>query len=186
VIGPFFEDLTEDALQAFDYLAPTIAAIPLAVRQRQTAHKLRLGSQTDLNRDWATLLECMASPLIRDDHPSPPGARCINPELHTKGFANPSTREIQSLMATIGIKDCWEVLEDKLGSRAKLGAIDAVVHRRNQIAHGNLDSWVSRLDVEGYIDLIQAVCDAFDVMVGEYITSCTESQSPWNIPSKPR
>lgn len=83
-------------------------------------------------------------------------------------------------MATIGIKDCWAVLGSSLGSKAKLAAIDAVVHRRNQIAHGNLDSWVSRLDVESYVELLQAVCDAFDVMISNYIASYTGCMSPWN------
>jgi hypothetical protein len=103
----FFEELIEDALHAFDLLAPTVAAIPLAIRQKQVTYRLRLAEPADLDRDWRRLLECVAHPLLQDDHPCLPGTRKIDSELHIKGFANPGTGEIDWLMASIGVSECW-------------------------------------------------------------------------------
>ena len=175
----FFEELIEDALHAFDLLAPTVASIPLAIRKKQVTYRLRLTEPADLDRDWRGLLECAAHPLLRDDHPCLPGTRKIDSELHIRGFANPGTGEIDWLMASIGVSECWPVVAKKLGGRHGADTVNAVVNRRNQIAHGNLESSVARSDVEEYVAVLEMVCDQFDTVVGHHVASCTGNSDPW-------
>jgi RiboL-PSP-HEPN len=175
----FFEDLVEDALRAFDLLAPTVSAIPLVIRKRQVTHHLRLTDPPNLDRDWLGLLACVAHPLLQDNDPSAPGTRNIDSDLHIKGFANPGTNDVEWLMASIGITGCWTLVARSLGNRRGADTINAVVNRRNQIAHGDLESSVARIDVENYVSVLEAVCGEFDHLVGHHLTSCTGSPDPW-------
>lgn len=178
----FFEDLIEEALRAFDFLAPTVAAIPLAIRKKQVTSGLSLTNSSDPDRDWRVLLDCVAHPLLRDDHPCSPGSRRIDSDLHIKGFASPGTGEVNKLMASIGLIECWGIVAEKFGSRRGAYTVDAVVNRRNQIAHGNLESSVSRSDVEEYVVVLEKVCGQFDTLVGEHLASSTGSLDPWALP----
>src|SRR5260370_18960324 len=153
----FFEELIEDALHGFDLLAPTVAAIPLAIRKKQVIYRLRLAEPADLDRDWRRLLECVAHPLLQDDHPCLPGTRKIDSELHIKGFANPGTSEIDWLMASIGVSECWPLVAKKLGGRHGADTVNAVVNRRNQIAHRNLQSPVARTALAEYGAVLEMV-----------------------------
>jgi hypothetical protein len=178
----FFEDLVEDTLRAFNLLAPTVASIPLAIRKKQVTYKLRLAEPPNLDRDWHGLLECVSHPLLRDDHPCLPGARDIDSDLHIKGFANPGTGEVEWLMASIGVTECWTIVADRLGNRRGADTVNAVVNRRNQIAHGNLESSVARPDVEDYVAVLELVCGVFDTVVELHLASYTGIPDPWDSP----
>ena len=82
-------------------------------------------------------------------------------------------------MSSIGVSECWTVVAKTLGSRHGADTIDAVVNRRNQIAHGNLESSVSRPDVEEYIAVLERVCGEFDAVVGQHLASSTGNPDPW-------
>lgn len=175
----FFEELIEDTLRSFNFLAPTIAQIPLAIRKRQVTHRLRLDLPPDLEQDWLGLRECVEHPLLHDDHSCLPGSRRIDSDLHIKSFTNPGSKEIERLMTSIGISRCWTIIEKQLGRHGR-DTVDAVVNRRNQIAHGNLESSVSRPDVEDYISVLERVCVEFDAGIGQHITTCTGNANPWS------
>jgi RiboL-PSP-HEPN len=175
----FFEDLIEEALHAFDLHAPKVSAIPLVIRQRQVTHALRLAERSDAERHWRGLLDCVAHPLLRDDDPCSPGARKIDPDLHIRGFANPGTSEIDHLMASIGLSDSWTFVAAELGNKRGANTVNAVVNRRNQIAHGNLESSVSRPDVEDYVNVLEQVCGQFDIVVGRHLCSHMGGPDPW-------
>jgi len=82
-------------------------------------------------------------------------------------------------MASIGVIECWQVVANKLGGRHGADTVNAVVNRRNQIAHGNLESSVARSDVEDYVAVLEMVCDQFDIVVGHHLASCTGNSDPW-------
>jgi hypothetical protein len=176
----FFEDLMEDSLRAFNLRAPNVKAIPMVIRQKQVTHRLRTAEAADSERDWHRLLECIGHPLLRDDDPCSPGDRKIDPELHIKGFASPGTSEIDKLMASIGVVESWAIVTAELGNKRGADTVNAVVNRRNQIAHGNLESSVSRPDVEGYINVLELVCEKFDAIVGRHLASCIDDPNPWS------
>jgi hypothetical protein len=177
----FFEDLVSEALRAFDCLAPTVATIPLAIRKRQILYRLRGVVPPNSNPDWERLLECLTHPLLQDDHPCSPGARKIDSDLHVGGFASPGSSEVDGLMASIGVSECWVVVAERIGNRLGKATVDAVVNRRNQIAHGDLESSVSRSDVEEYVNTLELVCSEFDAVVGEHIAFCTGRSDPWTL-----
>jgi hypothetical protein len=82
-------------------------------------------------------------------------------------------------MTYIGVSDCWTIVAHRLGNRLGRGTVDTVVNRRNQIAHGDLESSVSRPDVDAYVNILESVCGEFDVVVGEHVRSCTDNSDPW-------
>jgi hypothetical protein len=177
----FFEDLVEEALLTLNFHAPDVRSIPLVIRQRQVTAKLRMTPLPDTERDWSGLLECVNHPLLRDDDSCSPGTRNIDSELHVRGFANPGTGEIDKLMASIGATDSWLAVTAEYGNKGGADTVNAVVNRRNQIAHGNLESSVSRLDVEEYVTVLELVCVLFDGLVGRHLASCISHADPWSV-----
>ena len=102
-------------------------------------------------------------------------------ELHTKGFANPGTTEIESLFKTIGITQVWDEFARLEPDMLVKSSVDAIVNRRNQIAHGNLESTVTRADVETYLTRAQRLAEIMDQLVDLHICSRLSISNVWTL-----
>jgi hypothetical protein len=55
-------------------------------------------------------------------------------ELHTDGFSNPGTGEIEEVFKTVGIANVWILFKAVEPDQLIAQSVNAIVHRRNQIA----------------------------------------------------
>jgi hypothetical protein len=180
----YFEDLVSDALAAYQQLAEKVGQVPTDIRARQVIGKPERWSNSDSLRRWEILQECMGHALIQAD--ADLRERAIDAALHIHGFANPGTGEIESLFKTIGISDVWEQFATLEADRLVQATTDAIVNRRNQIAHGNLESTVTRSDVELYITRTRRLAEVMDVVVENEIAERLGKGEIWELVEKAR
>src|SRR5262249_13106670 len=110
-IEGFFEDLISDALTAYGVLAEKAVQFPVQIRAYQVAGKAARWSTPDHVARWALIQESIGHPLAFDDNEEI--ASALDPDLHTRGFANPGTAEIDDLFRTIGIAEVWTIFSVK-------------------------------------------------------------------------
>ncbi|PTQ12101.1 hypothetical protein CLG96_05920 [Sphingomonas oleivorans] len=63
-------------------------------------------------------------------------------------------------------------------------AIDAIVNRRNQIAHGKVDATVTLGDAEIYVDRVERVAVVFDIIVTNELNTRTKVTDCWSEMNK--
>jgi hypothetical protein len=144
----FFEDLVVDIVEAIDNGAATPNAFPVAIRSRQILGDPTKWANADQAKRWEYMREASHSSLFDDNAQHIPGN--LDTDLHTKGFANPGTAEIRDLLKTVGISNCWEQFHAIEPQQGYKNEIDAIVGRRNQIAHGDLNAIITILDIGSY------------------------------------
>jgi len=167
-IEGFFEELIGDIINTIDSGVQTPSAIPEAIRIRQILGDPSRWSTEDQIRRWNILRKAASSPLFDDNAIHVSGQ--LDPGLHTDKFSNPGTTEIQALFKTIGIDNCWDdfhVIEPRKTYRYE---IDAIVSRRNQVAHGDLNASITDLDIEAYIRNFRHTALVFSQMSQNHIT----------------
>jgi hypothetical protein len=178
-IEGFFEDLIGEALFAYGKIANDIDRIPREIISHQVIGRPERWNNCDMIKRWQIFDECVRHPLIKKDKEKIPSS--IDPELHTKGFANPGTGEIDSLFKTIGFSDVWDKFSKIESNRIIKTCVDAIVHRRNQIAHGQMDSTVTRTDVERYMENVRRLAEVMDCLVEQEICTRLELDDAWAL-----
>ena len=174
----FFEDVVSDAVNVYDRIVSKFEDIPSEITIRQVLGSPRLWELTDTVKRWKAVKKWSAHPLVKDTPSIPP--RCFDAELHTVGFANPGTGEIESLLGTIGIKDVWTRFASIEPTRLIFtSAIDTIVNRRNQIAHGDFGSTVTLDDVRTYVSRAERVAEVIDQIVTLDINSRLSLMDCW-------
>ncbi len=173
-IEGFFEDLIGEALFAYGKVANDIDQIPREIVSRQVIGSPERWDNCDMVKRWQIFDECVRHPLVIKDKGKIPSS--IDPELHTKGFANPGTGEIDSLFKTIGFLNVWDSFAKIESNRVIKNCVDAIVNRRNQIAHGQMDSTVTRSDVESYMKNVRRLVEVMDCVVEQEICTRLELQ----------
>ena len=174
-IEGFFEELVEDAIEAFDLNSKTTSTIPNEIRARQIIKKTSDWKHDDSDRYWLMIQQASKSPLFEDNKIYASGS--IDPGLHTNGFSNPGTGEIEKLMKTVGIKDCWKsflLIEPRVLYKSE---IDAIVSRRNQIAHGDMGSSITAIDLKNYASNFNHTAGVFVDLSERHIKSFIPSFS---------
>lgn len=175
----FFEDLIIDVLAAYELLAGTVGRIPVEIRARQVIGLPTPWDNSDPLKRWDLIQECVRHLLINGDAAITSAA--IDAGLHIHGFANPGTAEIGSLFKTVGVMDVWDRFAKVEADRLVKDAVDAIVHRRNQIAHGSMESIVTRADVDIYVARTKRVAEIMDEIVANEIGSRVGKAQIWEI-----
>lgn len=178
-IEGFFEDLISEALFVYVKIASEIDHIPIEILSCQVIGKTERWSSCDSVRRWEIFKECVRHPLVTKDKAKVFSS--IDPEIHTKGFSNPGTGEIETLFKSVGILSVWDNFSKLESSRVIKGCVDAIVNRRNQIAHGQMDSTVTRTDVESYMKNIRRLVEVMDLIVKNDICTRLSVSDPWAL-----
>jgi HEPN superfamily RiboL-PSP-like protein len=159
----YFEDLVSDLVSAYDHLASHVALLPEELRAQQVTGGASKWEVKDPNKRWQTMRGWAIHPLIKSDAEKPIG--CMEASLHIDGFSNPGSNEIESLFKTVGITDIWvrfKVVEpDQLISQS----VNAIVNRRNQIAHGDANATITLADAELYVQRAERIAEVFEELV---------------------
>lgn len=163
----YFEDLIRDLIQAYDSLATEVAQIPERLRARQVMGEASKWEIRDPIKRWKAVRVWASHPLVNDGCKKVPG--CMEATLHTNGFSNPGTNEIEQLFGSVGIDDVWSQFKaiepDKLISQS----VDIIVNRRNQIAHGKADATITLADAKKYVDRTERLAEVFEQLVTKEI-----------------
>ncbi len=173
----FFEDLISDLVTAYDVLAQQTCLIPEELRAWQVLSPAAKWDVKDPAKRWLLVQGCASHPLINAN-----GSKSIgdmDPALHTSDFSNPGTGEIATLFKNVGIKDVWISFHAKEPDSVFKNSIDAVVNRRNQIAHGQADATLTLSDAQAYVERAERVAIIFDELVSEAICKALSISDCW-------
>jgi adenine-specific DNA-methyltransferase len=110
---------------------------------------------------------------------SPPGARHLRgltftqrawdqlakDALHIDSFNNPGSNEIEWLFKTVGISDVWTQFKAIEPDRVIFQSVNAIVLRRNQIAHGKADATITLGDAQLYVQRAERIAEVFEQLV---------------------
>lgn len=104
----------------------------------------------------------------------------LSPSSLTQRFANPSTGNIDSLFAFLGLtKPCDSISWRRAGNAAVKKNINELVATRNQIAHGSVGVTVYKSQVTRYRTYVTGFAKGFDNLVRGRVASLTGS-APWS------
>ncbi|MBK8174827.1 MAG: hypothetical protein IPK66_06020 [Rhodospirillales bacterium] len=175
----FFEDLIGDAIVAYAKIAPTCNEIPRAIVAHQVVGRPERWDNCDIVKRLEIIMECTGHPFVSGDKLRLLAG--LDPELHTKGFANPGSDEIECLFKTIGLQKIWERFAAIEADRVIKNALNALVHRRNQIAHGQMDSTVTRADVEDYMAKVRRLGEVMDQVIEKEVCEHLSVDAVWAL-----
>ena len=82
-------------------------------------------------------------------------------------IGNPGSRVLERNFKRIGIDKIWLDIDSK--NVTLRGDLDALVQRRNEIAHGNIESTATYLDVERYIKSISELIGRLDAITYRHL-----------------
>ncbi|MBB4019797.1 hypothetical protein GGR16_004852 [Chelatococcus caeni] len=171
----YFEDLVEDIVDAIDPGIENPRSMPEEIRIRQVLGEPTRWSTQDHGRRWQLVRAAAESPLFDDSAIHVSGQ--LDPGLHTDKFGNPGTSEIRELFKTVGVANCWDEFHAVEPRITYKNEIDAIVSRRNQIAHGDMNAIVTDLDIEGYIRNFQHTAEVFSCIARSHVTKYLPSFS---------
>jgi len=173
----FFEDLVADLISAYDYLLTDIAQMPDELRATQVMGASSKWDQKDPIKRWQTVTAWAAHPLIQLGTTLPP--KCMDAEIHTNGFANPGTGEIEGLFKSVGIAKIWEDFATYETDKFVKDSVNVIVNRRNQIAHGKLDASIALSDASTYMVRARRVATVFDIVVSQNLNDRLQIKACW-------
>jgi len=166
-IEGFFEELIDDVVDAVDTGIQTPSAMPDAIRVRQVLGDPSRWSVSDQMQRWRLVRAAAQSPLFDDNAAHVPGQ--LDSGLHNDKFSNPGTSEIRDLFRTVGIPDCWIDFHAIEPRNTYKNEIDAIVSRRNQVAHGDMNAIITELDVHAYIKNFRHTATVFAQVAQNHI-----------------
>ena len=163
----FFEDIIANLIEVYDKLAVSVDDIPSELRMHQVLGPASLWETKMPEKRWKSV-KAWAGHRLMQVAPVAPFS-CMDADLHTGNFGNPGTEEIQTLFRTVGIIDIWDRFKIIEPDRAYKIEIDAIVNRRNQIAHGSMNSTVTIADALVYVHRAERIADIFEQIVVDEI-----------------
>jgi RiboL-PSP-HEPN len=159
----YFEDLICDLIQAYDNLTTQVTQLPEELRARQVMGEASKWEIKDPIKRWIAIQAWASHPLVNDGCKKAPG--CMEAALHTKGFSNPGTNEIEYLFKSVGIDDVWSQFKAIEPDQLISQSVDIIVNRRNQIAHGKADATITLADARNYVERAERLADVFEQLV---------------------
>lgn len=177
-IEGYFEDLVGDALDTYVKVAADIDDIPKEILAYQIIGRPERWNNCGVLKRWEIVQECIRHPLVCKERSGL--AAVIKSEIHTAGFANPGSTEIEDLFKTIGINKVWDQFTKIESDRLIMDTVNIIVHRRNQIAHGQMESTVARDDVEAYVTKSRRLAEVMDSVVGSAICEALKIGCAWS------
>lgn len=173
----FFEDLISDLVEVYDSLAEQVAILPEELRAHQVLGQPAKWDNKEPAKRWVVVQEWAAHPLVNEAAAKPP--KCLEASLHVSGFSNPGTGEIEDLFKTVGIPEVWKVFRELEPDQIFEKSIDAIVNRRNQIAHGKADATITLADAHGYLRRAERVAEVFDLIVFAAVNHRLQTPDCW-------
>jgi hypothetical protein len=89
----------------------------------------------------------------------------MDADIHIHGFSNPGTKEIEYLFNSVGIRNIWTLFKQFEPDQVLFNSIDAIVNRRNQIAHGKAEATITLSDARTYVERTERVGTVFEKIV---------------------
>ena len=83
-------------------------------------------------------------------------------------IGNPGSTKLEQALKGIGIDDIWGKINFHEENRILKGDLDGLVDRRNNIAHGHLESSATSNDVRRYIDTMTQLINEIDKIISEH------------------
>jgi len=175
----YLEDLVSEALDQFVANAAPVERLPLLLRALHAEHHLRqIEPMSDRNVRAPRIAKMFAAEAPMWTTGTLAQAHMIQARLVCAEMSNPGSREIAAFLELIGVR-----IEDYLagiGASASLSQIDGLVHRRNQIAHGEANATGAFGDVDTYLGIVGALAHHIDSAVAGVVqTICGLGAEPW-------
>jgi hypothetical protein len=174
--------LVSDLIAAYDHLASHVALLPDELRAQQVTGGSSKWELKDPQKRWQTVQAWSAHPLIQTGAEKPIG--CMEAALHIDGFSNPGSDEIQSLFKTVGVPDIWVLFRAIEPDQLIFQSVNAIVHRRNQIAHGNADATITSSDANLYVQRAERIAEVFEQLIFDEINYRLTFQNCWDALEK--
>ncbi|MEW6212779.1 MAG: HEPN domain-containing protein [Acidobacteriota bacterium] len=176
----FFEDLVLDILRFHELNETQINNLPLRLRIVQLWRHLDLVEKANDQKKWAVIQSVRNSTVADETLKCEIGM--FDLEIHIKDFANPGSKEVEKLFHNAGIDDIWNFVEARgSGSKILKTSLDSLVHRRNQIAHGDAGATATPNDVKQLIIDMRRLTKVFDLVIADYLSACSTGSYPWDI-----
>ncbi|WIW50240.1 HEPN domain-containing protein (plasmid) [Bradyrhizobium sp. 62B] len=174
----YFEDLVSDVVTAYDVLASHVILLPDALRAHQVTGGASRWEVKDGTKRWQIMQAWAAHPLIQVTAEKP--TKCMEASLHTDGFSNPGTGEIEALFRTVGIPSVWELFKKREPDQLIFQSMNAIVHRRNQIAHGDASATITLADAQLYVARAERIAAVFDTIISHEINLQLTYEDCWS------
>ncbi len=159
----FFEDLISDLIEAYDKLTDQIGILPEDLRAHQVMGAGSKWEIKDQNKRWEVVQAWASHPLLQVGVAKAPG--CMEAAPHIDGFSNPGSSEIAGLFRTVGVPDVWSLFKRIEPDQIIFQSINAIVLRRNQIAHGKADAIITLADAHLYVERAERIAEVFESIV---------------------
>jgi hypothetical protein len=172
------QPLTPVVIAAYDHLASHVALLPDELRAQQVTGGSSKWEVKDPRKRWQIVQAWSVHPLIKSDAEKPIG--CMEASLHIDGFSNPGSNEIESLFRTVGISDIWDSFRAVEPDQLILQSVNAIVHRRNQIAHGDADATITLSDGNLYVQRAERIAEVFEQLIFAEINYRLTFQDCWS------
>lgn len=173
----YFEDLVSDVIEAYDGLAEDIKLLPETLRAHQVMGAASKWDVKDPVKRWQFVQAWASHPLVQADGKKSPG--CLEVDVHINGFANPGTGEIEELFKTVGIANVWSIFKTLEPDQIVVSTVDAIVNRRNQIAHGKADATITLTDAQLYVQRAERIAEVFSQIVTNSINQQLALHDCW-------
>jgi RiboL-PSP-HEPN len=173
----FFENLVVDILQFHEFNQTSVEKLPSQLRVAQIWKDLSTLASASSDTKLTCILAMKNSLLVDNSQ------RCVegifDPDLNTKGFASPGSKEVEKLFTSVGIEKVWDVVKAKTGNETLKNSLNSFVSRRHNIAHGNSGDRPTISDVTSKVKDMCCLVRIFDEVVFEYLTNDFEAQNLW-------
>lgn len=175
----YLEDLMTEVLEHLVTNAAPVQQLPLLLRALHSESHLKQLEPMSDRRVRAPRIEKM---FVTESPLWAPGAvartSMLRPKLVCAEMNNPGSSEIAAFLELIGV-DIGASL-DAAGAGSTLGKIDGLVHRRNQIAHGEANATGAFSDVDSYLAVVNDLAHHADKAAAESLQRiCGLSALPW-------
>lgn len=175
----YLEDLVTEALDQLVAKAVPVERLPLLLRALHAEHHLKqLEPMSDRKARAPRIEKMFAAEAAMWTTGELAQAHMVKAKLVCAEMSNPGSREIAAFLELINVR-----IEDHLarvGSNASLSQIDGLVHRRNQIAHGEANSTSAFGDVDTYLGIVGTLANYIDNAVAQAVQEiCRLSAAPW-------
>jgi hypothetical protein len=179
----FFEDLVSACLEFHERNGTLAGELPLRLRVVQIWRSREPPDGASDECIWRMIEGVRDAPLANDSTV----CRCglLDSELHVHGFATPGSKEVDKLFASAGILDVWSAIAEENTDVARVKTnLDAMVHRRHPVAHGDAGVAPTRGDIESYLSDMIVLAEHFDSAVEKRLIASHPTRTPWSLVSE--
>jgi hypothetical protein len=175
----FLEDLVVEALDTMAQLRTPVAQLPMALRALHVEeHLRRIEPLKDRNARAPHIERMFQIEASLWERGACLTVSMLRPKTVCAEMSNPGSKQVRRFLSILDV-DISQFLRDE-GATDLLGRIDGLVSRRNAIAHGDLSTNATFIDVDLYIELVRRIADAAEAATASTVQRiCGLNQLPW-------